>query len=52
MVLARGEGRVREMAIRTALGAGRRRLVRLTLIESALLASAGCAGGIGLALRT
>lgn len=41
MVLARGELRVREMAIRGALGANRARLVRLSLVESALLALAG-----------
>lgn len=50
MVLARGEGRVREMAIRAALGADRRRLVRLTLIESLMVAAVGCVGGVGLAM--
>lgn len=49
VVLARGESRTREMAIRTALGAGRRRLVRLAAIESLLLAVMGGAGGVGLA---
>jgi putative ABC transport system permease protein len=47
-VLARGEARGREMAIRGALGAGRSRLVLLSLAESTLLAAAG--GLLGLAL--
>jgi putative ABC transport system permease protein len=48
VVMARGEARTREMAIRGALGAERRRLVRLSLVESLLLAIAG--GTIGVAL--
>jgi putative ABC transport system permease protein len=50
LVLARGETRGREMAIRTALGAARRRLIRLTLVESAILAAIGGAGGVLLAI--
>ena len=34
LMLARGEARTREMAIRGALGAQRGRLLRLTLLES------------------
>jgi len=48
VVMARGEARIREMAIRGALGAERRRLVRLSMVESAILAVA--AGTLGLAL--
>jgi putative ABC transport system permease protein len=49
LLLARGAGRSREVALRLALGAGRGRIVRQRLVESIMLAAAGTAVGVVLA---
>lgn len=46
---ARGAARARELAVRSALGASRGRLIRQTMTEAVLLAVAGAAAGCTLA---
>ena len=50
LLLARGGARTRELAVRAALGASRRRLVRGLLIETTVLGIAGAVAGLTVAL--
>jgi predicted permease len=49
LMMARGAARERELAVRSALGASRERLIRQTLTEAALLFLAGATAGMALA---
>jgi putative ABC transport system permease protein len=49
LLLSRNSAREQEMAIRAALGAGRLRLIRLSLAEGLVLAASGAAAGLLLA---
>jgi predicted permease len=48
LLLARGASRHREMALRSAIGAGLGRLIRQLFTESLVLALMGCVGGLAL----
>ncbi|MGA2570742.1 MAG: ABC transporter permease [Terracidiphilus sp.] len=49
LMMARGAGRHRELAVRAAIGASRGRLIRQALTEAALLSFAGGLAGLALA---
>jgi len=46
LITIQSAGRARELALRTAIGAGRRRLARMLLVESLMLGAAGATLGL------
>jgi predicted permease len=50
LMLARASGRTREIAVRAALGASRWNLIRQSFCESIVLAAAGAAAGVAVAI--
>jgi putative ABC transport system permease protein len=52
LLLARGSGRQMELALRSAIGASRARLIRQLLVEGLVIASIGAAAGLLLAMWT
>ena len=50
LLLSRGVARTRELAVRVALGAGRSRLLRQLMFESALIGAAGAIAGLLVAM--
>src|SRR5688572_4329275 len=52
LLLVRAEARQRELALRIAIGAGRREVMRASMSESLVLALAGGALGVGIAALT
>jgi putative ABC transport system permease protein len=49
LLLARGADRQREFAVRAAIGASRWRMIRQTLVESLVLSTLSCLGGLAIA---